>query len=81
MPMQLGGDKLLLKRLINKTNYSEKFAQWHKDYNEIDWEAELSKSPILCVALSGQPRASTSYAPSLTGTYNNSPITINIFVG
>jgi hypothetical protein len=81
-PAQLGGQELLkMKRLIGKMNYSERFAQWHKDYDEIDWEAELSRSPILQAALSGQPRASTNYAPSLTGTYNNSPITINIIVG
>jgi hypothetical protein len=37
----------VLKRVLDKVNYSERIASWHKDHNQIDWEAETTRSQCL----------------------------------
>jgi hypothetical protein len=33
--------------------YSQKFAEWHDEYDTINWEEEVTRNPVLAAALNG----------------------------
>jgi hypothetical protein len=61
-----------LKRAFEAFSHSEKYQKWNSDYDNINWEAEVSKNRRIAAALGG-PKIAESFAPTLgsNSSYSN----------
>jgi hypothetical protein len=61
-----------LKKAFNAFTRSEKYQNWNKDYNSINWEDDVVKNPTIAAALGG-PKIAESFAPTLgcNSSYSN----------